>query len=763
MAKHNYKFVKPAASLILGATVLIGSLATTESADAASSKYQVSNSKLVVKKTGKSVKGYKQYNSKLYKDGKLYTGLKGGIYYKGGKKGTAKYKGVYYSKGRAYTGLKNNTYYKEGKVATGWYGKGEARTYYVKGKPLTGIAAGTGRYFKKGKLSTGWYGDGAKRTYYVQGKPLTGVSEKTGRYFVKGKLNVGLALYKEKLYNGDKPNTGVIKYKDIWYKDSTIANGKIKTPDGKEITVVNGVEKNYSLSIMHTNDTHAHLDKAAKRAAAIKNIRAENPNALLLDAGDVFSGTLYFNEFKGQADLKLMNLMGYDAMTFGNHEFDLGSSPEGHQALADFIKGANFPFISANVNFSADKRFTGLFTDLISSEPEKGKIYNGIVKEINGEKVGIFGLTTEETADIASPGSIVFENYIAEAEKAVKAFEGQGVDKIIALTHIGFDDNAEVDNDLTLAATVKGIDVIVGGHSHTKLAEPVIVDQDIKKQKKDPTVIVQAYQYSDFLGTLDVEFDDKGTVVKSNGKLIDLEPVAADPEAAAILKTYSDKLVEVNSKPIGAEAKGELTNPRKTNSEAGSISVRSNETALGNIITDGMLNKAKSKNKNVIMALQNGGGIRAGINAGEITVGEVITVLPFGNTLATMTLTGADLKLGFETSFKEYPAESGGFLHVSGAKVEFDSSKPAGQRVVSIKYKDASGNYTAIQDAENYTVATNAFTAKGGDGYDIFAKAYAEGRVTDLGLSDWENLAEHLTSLKEIKPTTEGRIVDISK
>jgi|GEM_PF-1104209 len=763
MEKRNYKFVKPAASLILGATVLIGSLATSESVDAASSKYQVSNSKLVVKKTGKTVKGYKQFNSKLYKDGKLYTGLKGGIYYKNGKKGTAKYKGVYYSKGKAFTGLKSNTYYKNGKVATGWYGKDSAHIYYVKGKPFTGIGANTGRYFKNGKLSTGWYGDGAKRSYYVKGKAFTGISEKTGRYFVKGKLNVGLALYNGKLFNGEKLNTGVIQYNNVWYKDSTIANGKITTPDGKEINVVDGVEKNFALSIMHTNDTHAHLDNAAKRTTAIKNIRAKNPDALLLDAGDVFSGTLYFNEFRGQADLKLMNLMGYDAMTFGNHEFDLGSSPEGHQALADFIKGANFPFISANVNFSADARFTGLFTDLISSEPEKGKIYNGIVKVINGEKVGIFGLTTEETVDIASPGSIAFENYITEAEKAVKAFEGQGVDKIIALSHIGYDDNAAVDNDLTLAATVKGIDVIVGGHSHTELKKPVIVDQDSNKQKKDPTVIVQAYQYSDFLGTLDVEFDTKGTVVKSDGELIALKTLTDDPEAVAILKPYSDKVAEVNSKAIGAVAKSALENPRKDNSATDKISVRSNETALGNIITDGMLSKAKTKNKDVIMALQNGGGIRAGIDAGEITVGEVITVLPFGNTLATMTLTGADLKLGFETSFKEYPAESGGFLHVSGAKVEFDSSKPVGQRVVSIKYKDASGNYIAIQDGENYTVATNAFTAKGGDGYDIFAKAYAEGRVTDLGLSDWENLAEQLTSLKEINPTTEGRIVDIAK
>jgi len=176
-----------------------------------------------------------------------------------------------------------------------------------------------------------------------------------------------------------------------------------------------------------------------------------------------------------------------------------------------------------------------------------------------------------------------------------------------------------------------------------------------------------------------------------------------------------------------------------------------------------MLAKAKSfTNKEVIMALQNGGGIRAAIEAGPITVKEVITVLPFGNTLSIMDVTGEELKAAFEVSLSKYPSENGGFLHVSGAKVEFDSSKPAGERVVSISYKDATGNYVALEASKTYTVTTNAFTAKGGDGFTMFAKAYEEGRVTDLGLSDWENFREHLQSLKEIPTEIEGRIVDIS-
>lgn len=522
-------------------------------------------------------------------------------------------------------------------------------------------------------------------------------------------------------------------------------------------------KESFDLSIMHTNDTHANLDNMPKTVTAIKDVREEKPNSLLLNAGDVFSGTLYFNEFEGKADLDLMNLMGYDAMTFGNHEFDLGSSEAGHQALADFVQGAKFPFVSANVDFSKDDKFTGLFSDLITSEPEEGKIYNGIVKEVDGEKVGIFGLTTAETAAISSPGAIEFEDYIEEAEKAVTAFEGQGVDKIIALTHIGFDDNAEMDNDQVLAATVEGIDVVVGGHSHTQLDEPVVVTEDETGEEKDPTVIVQAYQYNDFLGKLDVEFDADGVVVGHAGELIEIGEQEADAEAAQILAPYQEKVDKVSETEIGVSTEFELENPRTSGDDTLS-SVRKNETILGNIITDGMLTKAKEYNENVVMAFQNGGGIRAEINAGPITVGEVITVLPFGNTLATMDLTGAELKEAFEISFGQYPAENGGFLHVAGAKVEFDSTKPAGERVVSVFYESENGSLTEVKDGETYTIATNAFTAKGGDGYDVFANAYADNRVTDLGLSDWENLQEQLVKIGSdgVPTDTEGRIVDVS-
>lgn len=529
---------------------------------------------------------------------------------------------------------------------------------------------------------------------------------------------------------------------------------------------LNVYDSTFTLSIMHSNDTHSAVEMAPKRAAAVKEQRAKNPDALLLDAGDANTGTLYYNEFKGQADVAFMNYMQYDAMTFGNHEFDAGSTPEGHQALVDFINSAEFPFVSANIDFSADAKFTGLFTDLISSEPENGKIYNGIIKEVNGEKVGIFGLTTAETADISSPGSIAFKNYIEEVKKAVKAFEDLGVDKIIALSHLGFDDNPTVDNDIILAETVDGIDVIVGGHSHTTLNEPYVVNTNTTGEAKNTTLIVQAANASNYLGTLDVTFDAEGAVVEYNGQLLDLGKYNDDQGALKLLQPYKTRVDEVGNAEIKASTTEALVNPRVSDEgNTEQLSVRKNETALGNLITDGMVEKARSfTNKDIIMAVQNGGGIRAAINAGPITVAEVITVLPFANTLAVMDVTGAELKAAFETSVGVYPKENGGFLHVSkGVKVQFDSSKPAGERIVSISYTNAEGKEVALENNTTYTIATNAFTAKGGDGYDIFAKAYAEGRVTDLGLSDWENFKEHLETIGTVTPAIEGRIVDVAK
>ncbi|MDQ0154204.1 5'-nucleotidase C-terminal domain-containing protein [Robertmurraya andreesenii] len=518
----------------------------------------------------------------------------------------------------------------------------------------------------------------------------------------------------------------------------------------------------YDLAVMHTNDTHANLDSVAKKATAIKDFRAKNKNSLLIDAGDVMSGTLYFNEFKGQADLEFMNIIGYDVMTFGNHEFDLGSTAEGHKALADFVKSAKFPFVSANVDFSKDTLFNGLYKGgTYTDKPENGNIYSGIVKEVDGEKIGIFGLTTVDTPDISSPEKVEFLDYLAKAEEAVANLEKAGVDKIVAVSHLGYDDNPAIDNDLELAKLVDGIDIIVGGHTHTQLNKPVLINKDENGKEKEPTVIVQANEYNKFLGTLDVEFDENGVIVGYAGELITIADRKEDPETATLLKGYSSKIDEIKNTETGAVAVNKLENPRQSDGKV-SVSVRSNETPLGNLISDGMLAKAKEYFPKTVIAVNNGGGIRAEIDKGPITLGEILTTMPYGNTLAVMTLKGTELIAALEHSVKETPKESGGFLHVSGMKFTYDSSKPVGERVISVEVAEEEGKFTPLDKAKEYVIATSTFTAKGGDGYSMFAKAYEEGRVTDLGHTDWSNFLDYVVKLKTVDPKVEGRIIDLA-
>ncbi|MFZ0475700.1 MAG: 5'-nucleotidase [Halobacillus sp.] len=214
---------------------------------------------------------------------------------------------------------------------------------------------------------------------------------------------------------------------------------------------------------------------------------------------------------------------------------------------------------------------------------------------------------------------------------------------------------------------------------------------------------------------------------------------------------------DLENEESGGVAADEFPNPRL--GDGGTVSVRNSETALGDLIADGMLDKAKEYNEDVVAAFQNSGGIRTSIDEGPITLGEILTVMPFGNTLATMELTGAEIKTALERSVGQVPEENGGFLQVSGLNFTFDSSKDAGNRVQEVKVNQ-DGSWETLNDGDTYTIATNAFTAKGGDGYDVFAQAYDDGDVTDLGLSDWEVFRDYVAEQGTVTPTTENRIVD---
>ncbi|MFJ7850523.1 metallophosphoesterase [Peribacillus sp. NPDC097206] len=261
------------------------------------------------------------------------------------------------------------------------------------------------------------------------------------------------------------------------------------------------------VTILHTNDTHAHLENIPRRFTAIHQIRNTRENTLLLDAGDVFSGVRYFNQFLGQADIKFMNEIGYDAMTLGNHEFDKSS-----EVLRNFIRAAAFPLVSANIDLSKDKKLKNLAQPVIGTPGNPGVVYPAVIKVVDGQKVGIIGLTTEKTTILSNPNkNIIFEDAFKHAKDTVTSLEEKGVNKIIVISHLGYD------RDKDLAKNLEGIDIIVGSHSHTKLKKP-----DVYNQEKEPTLIVQAGKHGKYLGDLDLTFDESGKLIKWKGKLINI-------------------------------------------------------------------------------------------------------------------------------------------------------------------------------------------------------------------------------------------------
>src|SRR5699024_10464010 len=323
----------------------------------------------------------------------------------------------------------------------------------------------------------------------------------------------------------------------------------------------------FDLSVLHMNDTHAHAEELTHMITAIKEQKSENPDSLVLHGGDVFSGTLYFTEHQGQADLAMFNLIDLDAMVFGNHEFDLGDKEEGQESLSAFVEEANFPLLNTNVHFSKDQFMTDLDTHKWNAENATGgEASESTTQELDGEKIGIFGLTTEDTVNIASPVEVAFTNYLEAAEEAVQGFEEAGVDKIISVNHIGYNSDPSVGNDILLAKNVEGIDLIVGGHSHTALHEPDVITEDAEgNEKESPTVIVQAGQYAEYLGTVDVTFDVDGNVIGHAGELIETADYDADEEAVEVLKPFKEAVEELENEETGAVAEKALENPRQEN------------------------------------------------------------------------------------------------------------------------------------------------------------------------------------------------------
>ena len=493
----------------------------------------------------------------------------------------------------------------------------------------------------------------------------------------------------------------------------------------------------YSLTILHTNDFHARFEPisrfdsgcsaednaegkcfggTARLVTAIADARARTNNSILVDGGDQFQGTLFYTYYKGAAAAEFMNQLGYDGMTVGNHEFD-----DGPEVLKGFMDSVQFPVLMSNADVSAEP----LLAD---------SLMKSTVIERGGEKIGMIGLTPENTDELASPGpNVMFSDPVAAVQAEVDKLTEMGVNKIIVLSHSGYN------VDLDVAANTTGVDVIVGGHTNTLLGDDENAAGPYPTMVGD-TAIVQAYAYGKFLGELNVTFDDNGVITEAAGAPILLDASVSEDEATvARVAELAGPLEEIRQRVV-AETAASIEGDRSV--------CRAMECEMGNLIADAMLDRVADQG--IQIGFQNSGGIRASIDAGEVTMGEVLTVLPFQNTLSTFQVTGAAMIAALENGVSQHEDGSGRFPQVSGMTFTVDLSQEPGSRISDIMVGGA-----AIDPAAVYGVVSNNFVRNGGDGYSMFEDAM---NAYDFGPDLADVTAEYIAANAPYQPYTDGRI-----
>lgn len=481
------------------------------------------------------------------------------------------------------------------------------------------------------------------------------------------------------------------------------------------------------LRILHLNDFHGFA--AGKRligsdemrggisyiAWLADNLRKEKPS-LLLAAGDMIQGSTFANLFQGKPVIEIMNKMGFDAMCVGNHEFDYGKD-----MLKERIAEAAFPVLGANV-----KGMPGL------------KPY--VIQEIEGLKIAIIGVVTDDTPIVTHPGNVeglIFLSPVATVEEYVEELR-DSVNIIIVLSHLGY--NA----DMLLAGRVKGIDIIVGGHSHTQTTKHMLIGN---------TVLVQAWEHGMVLGVLDV-IVRSGRIVEVKSRLEEIKPsqMKKREDVAQIVEQYSRRVDALMGQVIG-----------ETLVDLDSENARTGETNLGNLITDIMRRQSNSQ-----IALINGGAIRTGIRKGPVTLNDIYSALPFDNYIVAMKLTGREIKEALEHGVSGIEQKEGRFPQVSGLSFTYDPKMPKGLRVTDVSVAGAKMDINTI-----YTVCTNDFLAAGGDGYKVFRETMKESQdfsitadtiksdkltYNDSGRPLKDVVVSYIKEKENITATVEGRI-----
>lgn len=542
-----------------------------------------------------------------------------------------------------------------------------------------------------------------------------------------------------------------------------------------------GVSKSsYNLTIAHLNDTHSHMEPEpvsltingqdtvvklggfARLQTLLDEMRVKTPNFLLLHAGDAVQGTLYFTLFNGQVEFDFLNRLRVDAMTFGNHEFDRGTA-----AIPAYLKRADFPIISSNIDFSLEPSIAPL-------------VPKYFIKSLNGEKVGILGLTTETTPQTTiDVGQAKFLDAGSSASKQIEILQKQGINKIIVLSHLGYDE------DLKLAASVGGIDIIVGGHSHTLLGDPKQLSRlglvsegryptEIIAPDGGKTLVLQSWQWGHMLGRIDVDFDAGGKIIAyKTGAIIpagdsfmrDDEPVPhgskADQEIVqAVNQSGIARFVQEDSSVIES-LKPYTVKLEKFRSTSVAIAsenlIRGINSGPGPLVADSMLAAVP----NAQVAILNYGSVRKDLLAGTISVADVLEVMPFANSLVLVDLTGEELKNALEDAIDFLLVKYGSLNkkslpYISGINLSVSTTAPKGNRIKALSVRDSDGIYRLINPAATYRTVVNNFVASGGDGFSIYKKV--KGFRSNTGIIDSDAFHDLLKSLGTVRKPVEQRI-----
>ena len=464
--------------------------------------------------------------------------------------------------------------------------------------------------------------------------------------------------------------------------------------------------------ILHSNDVHGALDGYAYIAGLKKAFEDMGAEVILVDAGDFSQGTIYVSTNKGEKAIDMMNAVGYDVVTLGNHEFDYG-----YAQLMQNLSKAQFQTICANVILDA------------TNEPI---LPAATIIEKAGTKIGFFGLETPETATKVNPGLIsdihftTFGDLYTAAQTAIDSLAD--ADIVIGLTHLGVDEESKANGyrSIDLLANTKGADLLIDGHSHTVMTEG---------ENGEP------------IQSTGTKFAYVGVVVIDNEKkaiadhyLINTNMIRQDEAIAAKAKEIMTA-IDAEYGAVFAESAFRLNGDRDPGN-------RTQETNLGDLITDAMVwsvVNAGSISDDMLMnvvGITNGGGIRASVEAGGVSMKDINTVLPFGNTVAVIYVKGSEMLEALEASTFSTPKAIGGYPQTSGIKWTIDTTKEFAQGEI---YKDANGkessyyapasinrvtiesvNGVAFDPEATYAVVTNNFCAAGGDTYNVFMRAYTD-------------------------------------